>query len=453
MNDLPHPPHTAFLIGTGAALIDCLRESGIHVLGEVADLDLYFPLARHCGAGMLVLAEAGAGGRALSEAVAQLRIVSPGVEIAVLTSGSDADLSDAGASMVFGPPHDPAAIAGALAKGTAPTPTASGWTSYTPPSAAGDAPPPGGALSFRRESAWRGRGGACSPPPHQAPPWLQDSGNGPFLRQQVVAVLGTRGGVGRTFLASNTAAAVALTSRARTLLVDLSPAGDAAMHLDLQTGPTLIDLLPQLGAAGGEDLGRYVRVHRATGVHVLAGTPRPELNELVSPEHVESLLSWARREYDFVFLNAPSRLPDERLLCCARHATRILLVTTAELTAIRQGRFLLEWLSQRQIPLDGRLDLVINRTNPEGSLSPGEVRRLIGLDPVVTVPEDRRAVERAVFAGRPVATRPDNPLAQAVWRIAALFYAVHAEGVGDARRTPAWLSRLLSPLAGRVRRP
>lgn len=442
MNDPAHPPRTAFLIGTEAVLIDRLREAGIRVLGGVADLDLYFPLARHCGAGLLVLAEDGAGARGLSEAVAQLRIVSPSAEIAVLARETGADLSDAGAGMVFGPPHDPAAIAQALAKGVALVPPApGGWRTYNLPPASGESVPAGGSLAFRRETAWRSFENSYAE-------------NGPLpLRQQVIAVLGTRGGVGRTFLAANTAAAVAMASRARTLLVDLSPTGDAGMHLDLRGGPTLIEMLPELGAARGEDLGRHVIIHPTTGLHVLAGNPRPELNELVTPEHVEALLTWARREYDLIFLNTPSRFPDERLICCARHATRILLVTTAEVTAVRQGRFLLEWLSQRQVALPPRVDLVINRTDPEGSLSPGEVRQLIGLDPVVTVPEDRRAVERAVFAGRPVATRPDNPLAQAVWRIAALFHPVQPGGTGEASRPSTLLSRLLSPVLSRVNRP
>lgn len=451
-NDLDQPPRTAFLIGTEGALADRLRDTGIHVLGEVADLDLFFPLSRQCGAGILVLAEAGAGRRPMAEAIAQLRIVSPGAEIFVLTAGSDVDLYDAGAGMVFSPPHHPEAIVAALAKGVTPAPAGGGWRAYIPPGGAGEAAPPDGGMAFRRESAWRQRevGHALIPPP--APPGTPAPGNGRLLRQQVVAVLGARGGVGQTFLAAHTAAAVALASRTRTLLVDLSPAGDAGMHLDLPDGPTLIDLLPHLGASGGEGLDRHVRVHRATGLHVLAGIPRPELDELVAPEHVESLLTWVRREYDFVFLDAPNRLSDERLLCCARLATRILLVTTAEVTAIRQGRFLLEWLAQHQVPVADRIHLVINRANPEGSLSPGEVRRLIGLDPAATVPEDRRAAERTMFGGQPVAARPDHPLARAVWRIAGLFYPLQIEGTGMAEPPQAWLRRLWAPLAGRVKR-
>lgn len=439
MNDLVPPRRTAFLIGTEGVLADRLRAAGIHVLGQVAGLDLFFPLSRQCGADVLVLAEAGTGGRAMAEAVAQLHIVSPDAEIVALTAGSDVDLYNAGAGTVCAPPHDPEEIAAILAGGPAPGPAGAGWrpgwTVCPTPANAKAAAPPGGALAFQRESAWRRREAGPLPP------------------REVVAVLGARGGVGRTFLAAQVAAAVSGAGHARTILIDLSPAGDAGMHLDLAEGPTLIDLLPHLGAGGGEDIDRHLRMHRATGLHLLAGPPRPELDELVTTEHVESLVAWARRNYDLVFLDAPARPPDERLLCCVRRATRILLVTTAEVTAIRQGRFLLEWLSQQRIPMADRVHLVINRATPESSLSPAEVRQLIGLDAAVTVPEDRRAAERAVFGGLPVTARPEQPLARAVWRVAGLFCPLPPDGLGTKEPRSAGLTRLWATLAGRVKRP
>lgn len=448
----PSAPRTAFLIGTEGALADRLRAAGVRVLGEVAHLDLFFPLSRQCGASLLVLGEAGADGRPLSEAVAQLRVVCPHAEIAVLTHGADTDLEDAGATRVLPPPHEPEAVAAALVGEREPELLGAGsawvWKADDPPAGAGEPLSRGGVLALRRERAWRQREAAAGGQAPCRPPFPTADG-GPLLRQQVVAFLGSRGGVGRTFLAAHAAAVLALASRARTLLADLSPAGDAALYLDLPEGPSLIDLLPHLGPAAGEGIGRFVRVHRDSGLHVLAGVPRPDLDELVTPDHVEALISRAREAYDFVILDAPARLPDERLLACARRATSLLLVSTAEPTAIRQGRLLLDWLGHRHVPLEGRVHLVLNRLAPDGSLSLTDVARLIGLPPAATVPEDRRAAERAVFGRWLAAGHPEQPLAEAVWRVVALFCPLRPGGPEEGRPADP-LRRLLSLLA-RVR--
>lgn len=435
-----------FLIGAAGSLAGHLEAAGLTVLGQVASLDLFFPISRHCRAGAVVLADCG-DTRSPAEAVAQVRVLAPAAVIAVLAHGGTAELNQAGADHVFLPPFAGEEIAAVLARacGTGGAEERRGWQVVNPFEGTGEPE----ALKRMREAAWRRRDTAPAGEAAEAP-------TRPPGREGIVLLLGAKGGVGTSFLGANLAAATAAGGGSRPLLCDLCGRGDAAAHLGLTPAASLLDLLPHLPALGRGEGGARCQVEPLTGLHVLPGPARPDLDELVQARHVEQFLDWAGTEYRLAFLDAPYRPPDERLLACARRARTLLLVSTAEPTALRQVRFLLDWLEARgTTPRDG-VHLILNRIGPEAVPSPAELQALTGLRPLAALPEDRRAVEQALLSGRPlVLRRPQHPLAMAIRRLAGRFVPgtalpVRPPGAAAswAAAAEAWLERLLDRAGG-----
>lgn len=200
-----------FLVGAAGAFAGALEAAGFRVLGHVGSLDLLFPLARHAQAQVVLYGPDPGDRLSPGEAVAQLRILLPRVFLAVVAEDGAAELAQAGTDQVFLPPFDPARIAAALG-GVPPRGLPGnghgGWTVSRAGAAGGDGP----ALALLREAAWRSRA------PH-APE--------PRPRPQQVAVLGSRGGVGKTFVAANLAAVAALAGVGRVLLLDLGGSSPA----------------------------------------------------------------------------------------------------------------------------------------------------------------------------------------------------------------------------------
>lgn len=253
----------------------------------------------------------------------------------------------------------------------------------------------------------------------------------------VVAVVGPKGGVGRTWLSCELAAVMAAAGE-RVGLVDADwVAGDAAVHLDLTGGPTILDLQPLLDGPP-EDWEEQWMVHPRTGLRFLAAPPRPELASLVEPGVLEPILARARQRFRAVLVDCPGR---ERqvageaswLAGWLRGVDRLLLVTTPVPTSLRQAR---AWLEEWRLEGDGReprVDVVVNRWAQAGP-ERHALEDYLGHSVVAWLPDDAGAVESAIAAGVPlVLAAPSHPLATAVRDLAGRLLGQELPGPAQGR--------------------
>lgn len=268
-----------------------------------------------------------------------------------------------------------------------------------------------------------------------------------LLTQQVVAIASPKGGVGKTFLATNLAVTLAARTPARVVLVDLDlHSADVGVHLDLLEGPTLVDLLPYLPETGSADLGRFLVTHRVSGLKVLLGPARAELGALVKVEHLRRIFEWLRREYHFVFIDLPPDGGGELVQECTQTASRIILVTTTDAASLRQARLALEALQGQGVPQD-RLLLVVNQVYDGCPVTLREVGSFLGMEPAGELVSDRRLVEEATLEGKPVVlVAPTHPLVIGVHALAAQLCPGFPVPAPDSRRRvrfplPGWLRR------------
>ncbi len=256
-------------------------------------------------------------------------------------------------------------------------------------------------------------------------------------RGTVVAVLGTRGGVGVTFLASHIAAACARDGR-RTVLVDLDPAfGDLAAALGFigdGDARSMEDLIPVMDELGPEHVLRTVTGHPG-GFDVLLARPSmpsegaADASVVAPPATLPTGLFSActallAGDYQVVVLHLPRTLgPIART--AVRLADEAIVVADLDLMSLYGARRTLTALAPDLA--ETPLRIVLNATRrPEVSLA--EFERVLGLKPTGRVRADR-AVASAQVAGRLL-----GPRSRGAWRDVVTLAASVSMGAPGAAR-------------------
>jgi MinD-like ATPase involved in chromosome partitioning or flagellar assembly len=263
------------------------------------------------------------------------------------------------------------------------------------------------------------------PPPPPAGP--------PTTRGRVVAVWGPAGAPGRTTVA--TALAAALSTHARTTLVDVDPCGGTVAQvlgvLDEVSGLLSAARL----AAGGLLEERFSSVQRALDkqLTVVTGLPRPDRWTEVRSGTVELLAETAGR-HGHVVLDTGFSLDEDDLsgrpgrhqltLAALEVADEVLVVGSADPVGLsRLARALVD-LGER-LPMTATR-VVVNRMRPTIGWTERDISHMLadfarpaGLH---FLPEDRPTVDRALVTGRTlVETNAESPLAMAVDQLAAVL--------------------------------
>lgn len=278
------------------------------------------------------------------------------------------------------------------------------------------------------------------------------------LMRQAIAVISPKGGVGKTFVSVNLASSLARHTGFRVVLLDLDlRSGDAAVHLDLVGRPTLAELAPYAGSIRAEHVARAVVQHPATHLDVLLAPARAEAAETFGRDHVGALVRLLKQTYDFVVIDTPPDPEDPLVAACLEEATAVVLVSSLDAAALRQCRIFLESASSRGREQGRRkTHLVLNQVHDSGPLPAARAAGFLeaalpgtALGDVTTIciPENRPAVEKAVYEGRPIVlTDPSHPLSRSVFELAQAFCPVFGGLIGESRPRRSGLARFVDVL-------
>ncbi|MCS7246518.1 MAG: response regulator [Thermomicrobium sp.] len=274
---------------------------------------------------------------------------------------------------------------------------------------------------------------ATVPPALTAMPISEANGHAGGVRGgQIVTVLGAKGGVGRTFLATNLAIALRRSSEGEVVLVDADlMRGDVSVLLNLTPQRSWTDLTRSAGAPD-VDLIEDVLTRHASKIRVLLAPSSPEEAEHVTPELVREALARLRDRHAFVIVDTAGGY-DEITLACADAADSLIWVLTLEMTAIKDAK-LFFGLAERLGYQSKRVILVGNQVNPAHGLSPEDVEESLRLKIPVRVPFDPGSVVRSINEGTPLAwSQPQHRVVGEMMRLAALL-TNPAESNHDAGR-------------------
>lgn len=215
----------------------------------------------------------------------------------------------------------------------------------------------------------------------------------------IVAVVGVKGGIGKSTVASNVAIALAEQTRQQIALVDLDlQFGDAAVMLDLVPARTVEQAAKELTGANPQLIHDYLIDH-ASRVKLLAAPATPEGAETITEDQVGQILGALAATNDYVIVDTSAQI-DGISMRVMDLATLVLLVVVPEVPCVRRSRAALALMQEWGYSRD-KVKLVVNRVRKKGEVSLTEIEKVLQYPVYAQIPDDQAAV-KGISLGAPV---------------------------------------------------
>jgi pilus assembly protein CpaE len=230
----------------------------------------------------------------------------------------------------------------------------------------------------------------------------------------VIAVMGSRGGVGCTSLAVNLACSLAAEPGNSVVLMDLDMAlGDADIALDMMPDHTLADLAMNIERLDMNFLKRSMMRHDATGVQMLAHPLQIADVGVIHEDHLARIINLLKISHTHLVLDLSKALmPTD--MAGLRLADHILLLAQLELASLRNVVRILMALSVDE-EVSSKVKIVMNRVGSdhiEGDISLKKAEETIGKPIFWQVPNDSKAMLSSRVAGEPLIVHAPKSRAQ-----------------------------------------
>lgn len=202
----------------------------------------------------------------------------------------------------------------------------------------------------------------------------------------LIAVMGGKGGVGKSVFAANLACALLTELRTQVLLVDADSksVGDQNVILGIKPVKTLKELSSLNVSLNSLPLNQIISMH-PSGLAFLGAVRGPEERLEVNPELAGKLLEHLSRQFKFIVVDLGNDLgPLQQSILF--EATAVTIVTTPEVLVVTQTQRLINDLLAATLPKD-MFQLVINKVSNVG-INPQLIANQLQLAPLGLIPQD-----------------------------------------------------------------
>lgn len=239
-----------------------------------------------------------------------------------------------------------------------------------------------------------------------------------------IVIFSTKGGVGKTLIASNLAVALGAEGK-NVCLVDLDThvVGDMAHMLNLAPQKSVADLINFLQKQPQQTKkSDFVVATNLYNVDFLTGILRPQQAAHLYPEKIQDVFSFLDKDYDYIIADVGESF-NNIFLSALNQANLMLLVVTPDVLSVYQTKWMLETLQVLHFPLS-MIRLVLNRSESSSSISWQEIRNNIPLEIIEKVPSEGKVINQAINRGVPVVVDfPHSRVAQSIVKLARLLCA------------------------------
>ncbi|NLK07645.1 MAG: Flp pilus assembly complex ATPase component TadA [Firmicutes bacterium] len=200
----------------------------------------------------------------------------------------------------------------------------------------------------------------------------------------VISILGSKGGVGKTTVA--TALGTALSEKGhKVVLVDLTLrlGSDLVLALGLDADRSFADLIPDIHSLEPTSIENYLLTH-TSGMRILAAPNTPDKWQRVQEGHVEKTIHLLRYRYDYVIVDLAGGF-DNRVLAVLPISDKIVALLTPERMALQNMQSLAKLM--RLLGYITHTVVVLNKWTGKEMLSIPEMEQLIGTNFAHVIPE------------------------------------------------------------------
>lgn len=230
----------------------------------------------------------------------------------------------------------------------------------------------------------------------------------PSRRPKVISVFSTKGGVGKTVVATNVAVSLKQQTREDVLLIDLDlQFGDVGDLLNMNPKASIIDLLDEKSNIDINEFDRYLATHH-TGIKVLAAPKEPEQADLVNEEDVKEIISIFRKSFDYIVLDLPPFF-NGITIGCMEISDHVLFLSNMEVPTLKNVKGGIEILKKLEFP-DEKIILIINRFCNNVEIKLEDIKNFIDIKKINPIEDNSEIVSTSINVGEPFVLRSSKSL-------------------------------------------
>ena len=237
---------------------------------------------------------------------------------------------------------------------------------------------------------------------------------------QVITVFSTKGGAGKSMIATNLGVTLAQRSDKPVCLVDADlQFGDIAVMLKLSPQHTIVDAVSSLDRLDASLLQNLLVTHESSGLLILPAPLEPAFADQIGATEMMQIVEVLRRFCSFVIVDTPAYFNDV-VLGMIEISDEVLLVAGMDIPNIKNVKIGLQTLRLLNTPME-KLHLILNRANSKVKLDVTEVERTLQVSADVLIPSDI-VVPQSVNRGVPVVqSSPRSGVAKSLEELASMF--------------------------------
>jgi len=218
-------------------------------------------------------------------------------------------------------------------------------------------------------------------------------------QSRVFAFFSSKGGVGKSVIATNLAMTLSKMTKDKVALLDFDlQFGDIGMILNQKPKITITELADE-NMSGDVDGIRNYLIPVTDNLDMLMAPKKPEYAEYISEKHIKEIVATLRKMYKYIIVDTATNFEDTTL-AVLDSADRIYYVATMDLLAIKNTKLGLDVMSSLRYSQD-KVRVVINR-NVKSGINMSDVEKILNYSIESELPEDSKVLLQSVNQGVPV---------------------------------------------------
>jgi pilus assembly protein CpaE len=231
--------------------------------------------------------------------------------------------------------------------------------------------------------------------PAPATPRVEDDPRG-----RMITVFSTKGGAGKSVIATNLAVSLARQESRPVVLVDADlQFGDVSVMLKLAPRHTIVDAVSSLDKLDPGLLRSLLVEHQSSGLLVLSAPLEPAFADQIQAKQMIQVIDMLRTMAAYVIVDTPAHFNDV-VLGLIEESDDVLLIAGLDIPSIKNVRIGLQTLRLLNTPMH-KIKLVLNRANSKVKLDVAEVERTLQVKAESRIPSDV-SVPQSVNKGEPI---------------------------------------------------
>lgn len=217
---------------------------------------------------------------------------------------------------------------------------------------------------------------------------------------KIISFFSTKGGVGKSVIASNYGLLLGGNPASKVLIWDLDlQFGDQGLLFDKQKGKTLTELVDESAYETIGEAENYLE-HLTENVDLLCAPTSPEKAEYISKDIIGQLMGLFKENYDFILLDLGVNY-DEITLTALDASDKVLFITTPDLLSLKNTKLGLNVMRSLNYE-PAKVNLLINKFSNSYAIKPNEIEELFQYKVAAYIPEENKEHIHAINLGKPI---------------------------------------------------